>query len=61
MSVRLTVVQEKKFLKPEQWIFIRLWQGCFFFLPEKHRKMIRYYGIYAHKLDEKIKKIETCN
>ena len=30
-----------------------------FFLPEKNRKMIRYYGIYAHKLDEKIKKIET--
>jgi hypothetical protein len=29
-----------------------------FFLPEKNRKMIRYYGIYAHKLDEKIKKIE---
>jgi hypothetical protein len=25
----------------------------------KHRKMIRYYGIYAHKFDEKIKKIET--
>ena len=34
--------------------------GCMlFFLPEKNRKMIRYYGIYAHKLDEKIKKIET--
>ena len=30
-----------------------------FFLPEKNRKMIRYYGIYAHKLDEKLKKIET--
>jgi len=29
-----------------------------FFLPEKNRKMIRYYGIYAHKLDEKIKKIK---
>ena len=30
-----------------------------FFLPDKNRKMIRYYGIYAHKLDEKLKKIET--
>ncbi|PKL16318.1 MAG: hypothetical protein CVV49_16865 [Spirochaetae bacterium HGW-Spirochaetae-5] len=29
-----------------------------FFLPGKNRKMIRCYGIYAHKLDEKIKKIE---
>jgi len=23
-------------------------------LPEKNRKMIRYYGIYANKVDEKI-------
>ncbi|HPF07841.1 MAG TPA: hypothetical protein PK293_17490, partial [Spirochaetota bacterium] len=29
-----------------------------FFLPEKNRKMIRYYGIYAHKLDEKVKKFK---
>ena len=26
-----------------------------FYLPEKHTKMIRYYGIYAHKAGEKMK------
>lgn len=25
-----------------------------FFLPDKHRKMIRYYGIYTHNIEKKI-------
>ena len=28
-----------------------------FYLPEKHTKMLRYYGIYAHKAGEKMKSI----
>ncbi|MBP7583713.1 MAG: hypothetical protein KBA61_06745 [Spirochaetes bacterium] len=27
-----------------------------FFLPKKHQKMIRYYGLYAHGAREKQKK-----
>ena len=29
-----------------------------FCLPEKNRKLIRYYGIYTHKIDQKLKDIE---
>jgi hypothetical protein len=31
-----------------------------FFLPKKHQKMIRYYGIYAHGAGEKLKKIQNA-
>ena len=29
-----------------------------YFLPDKHRKMIRYYGIYAHGIEEKLRLID---
>ncbi|MBL0266758.1 MAG: hypothetical protein IPQ05_23620 [Leptospiraceae bacterium] len=29
-----------------------------FFLPEPNRKMIRYYGIYANRIKEKLEFIE---
>ena len=29
-----------------------------YFLPEKHRKMLRYYGIYAHNVEKKLDQIE---
>jgi len=29
-----------------------------FFLPDKHRKMLRYYGIYAHNIRRKLDQIE---
>ena len=29
-----------------------------FFLPDKHRKMLRYYGIYAHNIDKKLEEID---
>ena len=29
-----------------------------FFLPDPNRKMIRYYGIYANRIKEKLKFIE---
>ena len=29
-----------------------------YFLPEKHRKMIRYYGIYTHGIKEKLAEID---
>jgi hypothetical protein len=29
-----------------------------FYLPEKNRKLIRYYGIYTHQIDQKLKDIE---
>ena len=28
-----------------------------FFLPDKHRKMLRYYGIYAHNIDRKFEEV----
>ena len=31
-----------------------------YFLPKKHRKMIRYYGIYAHGAGEKLKEIKNA-
>ncbi len=31
-----------------------------YFLPKKHQKMIRYYGIYAHGAGEKLKKITNA-
>jgi hypothetical protein len=31
-----------------------------FFLPDKHRKMLRYYGIYAHNVEKKLDQIEKC-
>ncbi len=31
-----------------------------YFLPEKHTKMIRYYGIYAHGAGEKLAKIKNA-
>ena len=31
-----------------------------YFLPKKHQKMIRYYGIYAHGAGEKLKKIKNA-
>ncbi len=31
-----------------------------YFLPKKHQKMIRYYGIYAHGAGEKLKKIQNA-
>ncbi len=31
-----------------------------FFLPKRHQKMIRYYGIYAHGAGEKLKKIQNA-
>ncbi len=49
-----------------------LWLGCMgeqqnlfcdqpvmlYYLPEKHRKMLRYYGIYAHNVHKKLDQIE---
>ena len=29
-----------------------------YFLPEKHRKMIRYYGLYTHGIKEKMTEID---
>jgi predicted RNA-binding Zn-ribbon protein involved in translation (DUF1610 family) len=29
-----------------------------YYLPEKHRKMLRYYGIYAHNVQKKLDQIE---
>lgn len=29
-----------------------------YFLPDKHRKMLRYYGIYAHHIQKKLDEIE---
>ena len=29
-----------------------------YFLPEKNRKMVRYYGIYAHGIDDNLKIID---
>lgn len=29
-----------------------------YFLPEKHRKMLRYYGIYAHNIEKKLNEID---
>lgn len=29
-----------------------------YFLPDKHRKMIRYYGLYAHGIEEKLRSID---
>lgn len=29
-----------------------------FFLPDKHRKMLRYYGIYAHNIDRKLEEVD---
>ena len=29
-----------------------------YYLPDRHRKMIRYYGLYAHKVGEKLKIID---
>lgn len=29
-----------------------------FYLPQKHRKMIRYYGLYAHNIEKKLNEIE---
>lgn len=29
-----------------------------FFLPDKHRKMLRYYGIYAHNIDKKLEEVD---
>ncbi|TAL38084.1 MAG: IS91 family transposase [Spirochaetes bacterium] len=31
-----------------------------YFLPKKHTKMIRYYGIYAHSAGEKLAKIQNA-
>ena len=31
-----------------------------YFLPDKHRKMIRYYGIYFHNIEEKLKDIDRA-
>ncbi len=28
------------------------------FLPDKHRKMLRYYGIYAHNIDKKLEEVD---
>ena len=30
-----------------------------FFLPDKHRKMIRYYGIYSHNIEDKLQEIDN--
>lgn len=32
-----------------------------YYLPEKHRKMLRYYGIYADKVHKKLDKIEKSS
>lgn len=29
-----------------------------FFLPDKNREMVRYYGIYSHGVDKELKEIE---
>jgi len=29
-----------------------------FFLPDKNRKLIRYYGIYSHNIEEKLRTME---
>ncbi len=29
-----------------------------FFVPDKHRKMLRYYGIYTHNIDKRLEEID---
>ncbi len=29
-----------------------------FFLPDKHRKILRYYGLYAHNIDKKLEEVD---
>ena len=50
----------KKIYKTKTMDIYSFMARMLFFLPDQHRKMIRYYGIYAHSVGEKLDKIDKC-